>query len=301
MGHIGTYMFPQAETIQFDEEEMMDLPRYSDFGVSMDTEPKAEKTQKSGEDILADFIGDMPGDDEEGETDLFAIKAESDENIAAANEEKNESFASVQSKEIVADAEKTAEQIVAKATAQAQKIIEDAEREMEQKAQLEYKAARDKGYAEGLEEGRGNADEQTQKQVADFLLSATEAREKMMEDAQEDLCNLTLSIAEKVMQISLKSSKDIIARMILVATEKLKRREWVHIYVNESDAGVLAESSLELAQSLESLSDNIRIVPLPDSEQGTCIIEMPDEIIDAGVSTQLKNIQSEMEHFTKPE
>ena len=30
---------------------------------------------------------------------------------------------------------------------------------------------------------------------------------------------------------------------------------------------------------------------MPEDESGTCILEMPDEIIDASVSTQLQNIR----------
>ena len=43
--------------------------------------------------------------------------------------------------------------------------------------------------------------------------------------------------------------------------------------------------------ALPGLSDHIKIIPLSDDEAGTCIIEMPDEIIDASASTQLKNIR----------
>ena len=46
-----------------------------------------------------------------------------------------------------------------------------------------------------------------------------------------------------------------------------------------------------LAAALASLSDQVRIVPVADDESGTCIIEMPDEIIDASASTQLSNIR----------
>ena len=47
----------------------------------------------------------------------------------------------------------------------------------------------------------------------------------------------------------------------------------------------------ELMTALAGLSDHIKIIPLSDDEAGTCIIEVPDEIIDASASTQLKNIR----------
>ena len=42
---------------------------------------------------------------------------------------------------------------------------------------------------------------------------------------------------------------------------------------------------------LAGLSDHIKIIPMADDESGTCIIEMPDEIIDASASTQLNNLR----------
>ena len=79
--------------------------------------------------------------------------------------------------------------------------------------------------------------------------------------------------------------------MIHTAIDKRKRREWVRIYLAECDAKRLQPISPPLAAALASLSDQVRIVPVADDESGTCIIEMPDEIIDASASTQLSNIR----------
>ena len=47
-----------------------------------------------------------------------------------------------------------------------------------------------------------------------------------------------------------------------------------------------------LTPALSALSDHIRIVPMADEESGTCIVEMPDTIIDASASTQMANIKA---------
>lgn len=94
-----------------------------------------------------------------------------------------------------------------------------------------------------------------------------------------------------MIHVSLNSSSEVVARMIQVATEKLKRREWVHIYVGGCAAKEVSAITPELMTALAGLSDHIKIIPLSDDEAGTCIIEMPDEIIDASASTQLKNIR----------
>ena len=132
---------------------------------------------------------------------------------------------------------------------------------------------------------------QEAERIRSFLEQAAAARDSLLEQAQNELCELSLAVAEKVIHISLRTSRDVIARMIQVATEKLKRREWVHIYVGGYEARDLAQITPELTTALAGLSEHIKIIPMSDDELGACIIEMPDEIIDASASTQLNNIR----------
>ena len=104
--------------------------------------------------------------------------------------------------------------------------------------------------------------------------------------------DLALAVAEKVVCISLKSSADVISRMIQTAIDKRKRREWVHIYIAECDAKRLTQMPASLTTALSALSDRVRIIPMADDESGTCIIEMPDEIIDASAATQMHNLRT---------
>ena len=136
-----------------------------------------------------------------------------------------------------------------------------------------------------------NQRREVQKEVAAFLEKASQARDDLMEKARDELCDLSITVAEKIIHISLKSSREVIGRMIQMATDRLKRREWVRIYVGGCDARELAEITPELTTALSGLSDNIKLIPLADDESGTCIIEMPDEIIDASVSTQIHNLR----------
>ncbi len=44
-------------------------------------------------------------------------------------------------------------------------------------------------------------------------------------------------------------------------------------------------------QELSKLSDNVKIIMLEEEDAGTCIVELPDEVIDMSVKTQLENIK----------
>ena len=117
------------------------------------------------------------------------------------------------------------------------------------------------------------------------------AREGMLLQVKEELLDLCIAVAEKVVRVSLKSSSDVIVRMIQAATERMKRQEWVHIYISGCDTRGSAQISPALTTTLGALSQHVKIVPMGDEEDGTCIIETPEEIIDASVSTQMSNIR----------
>ncbi|MBR1660402.1 MAG: F0F1 ATP synthase subunit delta, partial [Oscillospiraceae bacterium] len=94
-----------------------------------------------------------------------------------------------------------------------------------------------------------------------------------------------------VIRIRLKNSSDILLRMVDAATDTHKRCEWVRVYVADCDLNGKAFTVPELTESLGHLSNRIRVIPMADDESGTCIVELPDVILDASVSTQMDNIK----------
>jgi len=196
-----------------------------------------------------------------------------------------------------------AESILASARADAIEIREGAKMDGLKDAQKIIDKAREDGYRDGFAEGMAGASAETQvmrqqmaeqmsQDIKQFLESAARERDIMLTETKNDLKNLALSIAEKVISVSLASSGEIILKMIESATEKKRRCEWVKVYVAECDTRTSAFTSSQLSAALNQISDRVRLVPMPGEESGTCIIEMPDEIIDASVSTQLDNIKT---------
>lgn len=190
------------------------------------------------------------------------------------------------------------EVLLAEAEAEARRILKEA------KEQAEF--LRDEAYREGLEEGRKQGlqeayEEQRvimdqeiralQRNMADVIQSISREKEKIIENSVDDLKKISLSVAEKIIQTSIQSSGDIVKRMILAATDKMKKRQWAKIYVTKCNTGVSMEVDTEFLEALSRLSDNVKIITLDQEEEGTCIIELPDEIVDASVGTQLENIK----------
>lgn len=200
-------------------------------------------------------------------------------------------FAQVQAEVIVQGARRQAEEILVQAREQAAQEIE------EQKA-----AAKAEGYREGFNQGMEaamaegavklrEAAESQGAAVEQFLKRAEAALNQQLDENIDELRDLALAVAEKVVCVSLKSSAEVIGRMIQTAVDKRRGCEWVRIYIAECDAKRMTSIPTSLTASLSALSDRVRIIPMADDETGTCIIEMPNEIVDASASTQLHNIR----------
>lgn len=192
----------------------------------------------------------------------------------------------------------TAEEIRKKAERKARIILEEAR----EQARLLREEAYEEGMATGKEDGFREAYREQreildrelrllQRNIADVVQEVTIEKEKILERYLDDLKRTVLAIAEKIIHTSLKSSGDIIKRMILSATDKMKKRQWAKIYVTKCNTSIAMEADVEFLEALSQLSDNVKIVTMDNGEEGTCIIELPDEIIDASVSTQIENIK----------
>lgn len=171
---------------------------------------------------------------------------------------------------------------------EAEEIYRTAQEEGRQQGYLE-------GVAQAMEEGRVQqelAAARMQDEVEKFLDQASAALDRQLDENINELRDLAIAIAEKVVCISLRSSTEIIGRMVQAALDKRKHREWIHIYISESDAKRMAHVPASLTAAVSGISDRVRIIPMADDDSGTCVIEMPDEIIDASASTQMGNIRA---------
>lgn len=196
------------------------------------------------------------------------------------------------------------EQIMQQASAQAQSILSQAR---EEAIAIREKAYED-GYIKGMEKGCADGEEKAYKEqkkaleeeykavlqkAADCAADIQNAKEKVLEKYMDDLKNIALAIGEKIVQTSLKSSEGVVKNMILAATERLKRSAWAKIYVAETgeDGEMEIQGDADFLESLSHISDNVKVIMMEDAPPGTCIIELPQEVIDISVPTQLENIK----------
>lgn len=193
-----------------------------------------------------------------------------------------------------------------KSLRESEEILSNARIQSEQMKQEAW----DKGKQEGYEQGYGEGyDEGYRKAYADMTVkmqaqfdtdilemktiieSVELQKNKVLEAYIDELKQICLAVAEKIILTSLKSSGEVIKRMILSATDKIKKTQWAKIFISKKDSDLLVLSDAQLLKELSHLSDNLKIVVMENEEQGTCILELPHEIIDASVNTQLENIK----------
>ncbi|MCL2089394.1 MAG: hypothetical protein FWH14_07920 [Oscillospiraceae bacterium] len=204
------------------------------------------------------------------------------------------------------------EKIIERAHEEAAKINKDAriraneiiDKVMKDAAAIE-EASQKKGYAKGYEEGFAKGTEtalaehkvvmdaevvKLKEEIKTSVRLLEYQKDSIVSDHILEIRDLVLSIAEKVINVSLKSSGEIIERMIVTATEKIKNKQWAKIYISKYDADLMLEADIDILESIKHVSEMIKVEILENEKAGTFITELPDRIIDASVSTQMANI-----------
>ena len=189
------------------------------------------------------------------------------------------------------EARRKAESLLLEATKEAERIKEQASKE-----------GYTEGWERGCQEGKARAVEEGKQQdllrrqeFHDSMARALEAIEKEKDACLrrylEELKDLAVAVGEKVIRISLKSNGDVIRCMIEAETEKMKKKAWVRIYMEREDYETMIQADKDAVSHLARLSDNVKFIVMEQASGGSCIIEMPDEIIDMSVDTQIENIR----------
>lgn len=211
---------------------------------------------------------------------------------------------------IVQQAKKEANEILDNADAEALQIRKNAEEEatrlIQERVRVAEAAAAEKGYQDGFEKGQNegflDAVQATNMQMIEeaklfreelhlSLQEFEDRKNQIFEDNLNDLTNLAMVAAEKIVKISLKSSKDIISKIIVAAAEECRNKDWAKVYISHEDKALTLNLEKGLIDALRQISPNIKVVVMEDEPTGTCIIETPDQIIDASVDVQLDAVK----------
>ena len=191
------------------------------------------------------------------------------------------------------------------AAERAEKIINRANLEAEQIKKEAYDEGYNTGHQEGMADGHRAAQQQAeadfkmtiekyQSAVAHSIIQIGEEREESFHRYLDELKDVAIAVAEKVIHISLETSGEIIKRMIIAEVEKMKKTEWIKIYIDKFDYEQLLSVDEDVAADLARISDNVKFVVQDKESLGYAVIETPSEMIDIGVSSQIDNIRENL-------
>jgi flagellar assembly protein FliH len=167
-------------------------------------------------------------------------------------------------------------------------------KKIEDKSEIIFKENKTSGYNEGFKIGKTEALQSLAKEVKNMTQAATnigQFKNILYEDVKKETIELSLKIAEKVVNSAVLSDNDFLKNIISSVLSKAADSTNIIIYLNPSDYNSFSKNS----ETAETLSENRRTVILfksdPSLLPGNTYIKTDFGEIDAKIETQLKQIE----------
>lgn len=261
---------------------------------------KPEKNLSKNEE--AEDLEDEALDEEEEEEERFTINYEELEALREQYRKEGEEqvkYLVQRSEQELADARSQADEIVKKARTEAASVLAQADKD----AEFAKEQANKDGYSQGFEEGmkKGMDDgytagvkkcKETMEDLKRLYEEYGKEKDGLMAENRRAIFDLSMSIAEKItMTVFTQKSKNALEKMISSAAKEFRKAKNVRVTMSKLDISDEFVADSEILQKCFAQSDNVEYEILDNAERGTLLIEGDSEILDAGVSTQLKMIE----------
>ncbi len=208
--------------------------------------------------------------------------------------------------EVLSSAYEQATAIIEEANQSGEELIRQKTEKFKQECLGEKEAARktgyEKGYAEGLIAGEKTGYQQSvleakasnEKYIEELLrliARLEESRDQVIEEQQDNLTLLAINMIEKILNQTLKDDETKMCTMIRQALEQYQHQEWLKCYLSYGVFEALKNNDPEFIEKSEQIAKGIRFLPSKEMEDTDCVIELPTEIIDISIDTQLNRIK----------
>ena len=178
------------------------------------------------------------------------------------------------------------EKSLSSAIDEAQNILDVAKRKAEKllhDAKLEYEQAKEKGYQEGLEQGKL----EVSKTAVRLIEDSTTIGEQLAEHAAK----LAFAITEQVVNKTVKLEPEIAIEIALKALKETVVGSSVSIISNPEDSKILEKNTKLLNKA--SSGSKIEFISDPDISRGGCIVRTDYGEVDSRISTLIEAIKKE--------
>lgn len=221
--------------------------------------------------------------------------------------------------------EKVAADIISQAKEQAKKIVDQAQNysiyymkstaerinaqlqaSMEQVDSENLSAASKKGYDEGFQKGYQEGLAQAQEEIQQLITFSESVIEgiddgiqDMLKKYEDDLYLLAFSIAKTIVKKELELSPEALKSIVENAALQCKNQGSLRINISVNNYQMFMSEKCNIIKRIENISDDVRFIADPNMSDTDCIIETPIGVIDAGIETQLENINLGLIHRHK--
>jgi flagellar biosynthesis/type III secretory pathway protein FliH len=155
------------------------------------------------------------------------------------------------------------------------------------------------GYQQGLKiaedeirEKNREASEKALNEINRMLETIENKKSEILDKFEADLGKLAVTIAQKIVKRELSTDDNTMQSIIQNVLESYRDQAWVKISVSPTTAELLTRADCTIAQALQEVSNSVKIVAMPEMNNGDCQIDLPDRLIDAGIDTQMNQIKA---------
>ncbi len=194
--------------------------------------------------------------------------------------------------------------VLEEASAEVKRIISEAVSKTKEQSEDIRHQAHEQGFTLGKQEGYDTECKTVKEkfqgllsQIEMVLIEAKKEKERIFQKAQEDMSEeiveLAVLIAKKIIKTEISTNQDIIVANIKNALSKMKSQGEITIRVNLVDlqhVEFMKDELLSLASGLKG----IHFHDDPSIEPGGCKIETTLGIIDATISAQMERVEQEL-------
>lgn len=182
---------------------------------------------------------------------------------------------------------------------EAARTSEPPARDTREEYEAGYKAGYDKGYEKGYGEGeaeggrimeeRHAATLRSLQQLCDAFISQ---KKQMLKDTEEEMLSLSFDIAKKILGREASRDDMNIQSLFRQAVDALMEKRRVTVRVAMGEGQTLNAFKEELSHDLGL--DRFEVVEDPDLPSMSCILETPNERVDASLDTQFDRVCDEL-------
>jgi flagellar assembly protein FliH len=274
--------------------------------------PFRDESKQNGEtpdvEINTEDVFQGPTADElRAEAELFKVQWENEKtamiNAAKAQAEMLVNDARFQAEEKIkiteADIDKKIEEallhtenIKQEAQASAQAVINSAQLNVEEIKEGAHKEGFETGRSEGYEAGKTEVQRLIERTHL-VLERIQDKRSAILSEVEQQIIDLTLLIARKVIKTISETEKTVVIENIKAALKKIKTRGNITVKVNLADLQLSTDHVQEFTRMLEN-NGTIEILEDSSIEPGGCIIETDFGAIDARITSQLAELETKI-------